>query len=98
MDEIKIEIIQDDENKNTTSSKMTSPYMTKFEYAKLLGVRTTQLSKGATPQVERNGRMNPQEIAREEINKRVVPLVIKRTLPNGKIEIWKITELNIRSW
>lgn len=101
MEGITIEIVQDDRKEAKPLKKdtrKTSSYLTKYEYAKLLGFRALQLSHGSTPKVERDGRVDNLEIAKEEINKRVIPLVVVRKLPGGEKEIWKISELNIRSW
>ena len=38
--------------------------------------------------------MDPRTIAKLELEKKVIPLIILRELPNGLIEKWKISELN----
>lgn len=78
--------------------KKTSPMMTKFEYAHIIGSRVLQLINGYSPCIETNGMMDPQEIAIQELHQRKIPLRIKRTLPGGEVEIWKISELSIRSY
>jgi DNA-directed RNA polymerase subunit K/omega len=35
----------------------------------------------------------PSEIAIMEFNNKIIPLKIKRSLPNGKYEIWNIADL-----
>ena len=59
--------------------------ITKFEMTKLLGIRAEQLSKGAIPKVDTTGLVDPLKIAFKEIEEGVIPLKIKRTLPNGRV-------------
>ena len=38
------------------------------------------------------------ELAELELKYKMIPLKIKRPLPNGKFEIWKISELDISQY
>ena len=59
------------------------PTLTRFEKARILGARTLQLSLGAPVFIEiPKNATTSLEIAMEELQKRVIPIVIKRTLPN----------------
>ena len=60
------------------------PTLTRFEKARIMGARALQLSLGAPSFIEipKNATTSLQ-IAMEELNKRLIPIVIKRTLPNG---------------
>ena len=53
------------------------PTLTRFERARIMGARALQLSLGAPVFIE------IPKIAMEELKQRVIPIVIKRTLPNG---------------
>ena len=57
--------------------------LTRFEKARIMGARALQLSLGAPVFIEipKNATTSLQ-IAMEELKKRVIPIVIKRTLPN----------------
>ena len=59
------------------------PTLTRFEKARIMGARALQLSLGAPVFIEipKNATTSLQ-IAMEELKKRVIPIVIKRTLPN----------------
>ena len=37
--------------------------------------------------------LDPKIVAKLELEKRVIPLIILRELPNGTIEKWKVSEL-----
>ncbi|MDA7573720.1 DNA-directed RNA polymerase subunit omega [bacterium] len=79
------------------NDKITMPYMTKFEKAKLLGVRAEMIASGDKPMVEIVGKVsNAYEIAVMELKQKKIPLIIRRTLPNGKIEDWRVEELIIK--
>ena len=62
--------------------------LTRFEKARIMGARALQLSLGAPVFIEipKNATTSLQ-IAMEELKKRVIPIVIKRTLPNQDYQI-----------
>lgn len=60
------------------------PTLTRFEKARIMGARALQLSLGAPPFIpipETAG--TSLDIAMEELEKRVIPIIIRRVLPNG---------------
>jgi len=60
------------------------PTLTRFEKARIMGARALQLSLGAPLFIEiPKNATTSLEIAMEELKQRVIPIVIKRTLPNG---------------
>jgi len=60
------------------------PMLTRFEKARIMGARALQLSLGAPVFIEiPKNATSSLEIAMEELEQRVIPIVIKRTLPNG---------------
>jgi len=60
------------------------PTLTRFEKARIMGARARQLSLGAPVFIEiPKNATSSLEIAMEELKQRVIPIVIKRTLPNG---------------
>ena len=60
------------------------PILTRFEKARIMGARALQLSLGAPTFIEIPKNVTTSlEIAMEELKQRVIPIVIKRTLPNG---------------
>jgi len=75
--------------------RITKPVLNKYERARLLATRTKQLSLGAKPlvKIESKTPLPPYEIALHELKEKMIPLIIKRVLPSGKIELWKMDEL-----
>lgn len=64
--------------------QMGPPTLTRFEKARIMGARALQLSLGAPPFIEipENAKTS-LDIAMEELEQRVIPIVIRRSLPNG---------------
>jgi len=60
------------------------PTLTRFEKARIMGSRALQLSLGAPPFIDFSKNISTSlEIAMEELHQKVIPIVIRRTLPNG---------------
>ena len=60
------------------------PTLTRFEQARIMGARALQLSLGEPPFIEipKNARIS-LDISMEELEKKVIPITIRRVLPNG---------------
>jgi len=60
------------------------PTLTRFEKARIMGARALQLSLGAPPFIEipKDARIS-LDISMEELEKKVIPITIRRVLPNG---------------
>lgn len=52
--------------------------LTRFEKARILGARALQLSMGAKPLVKVSGSIDPIDIAVLELEKKVLPLNVKK--------------------
>jgi DNA-directed RNA polymerase I, II, and III subunit RPABC2 len=72
--------------------KITLPIMTKYEKAKVIGFRATQIAKGAKVLVNVSGLKDPFEKAEKELLEKMTPFIIRRTLPDGSHEDWKMEE------
>jgi len=72
--------------------KKTIPIMTKFEKARVKGVRLQQLAYGAKPRVNTDNLKNINEIVDKELVERKIPFIIRRSLPNGYVEDWRMEE------
>ncbi|CAG0887503.1 unnamed protein product [Cyprideis torosa] len=73
--------------------RITTPYMTKYERARVLGARALQIAMCAPVMVELEGETDPLAIAMKELKQRKIPLIIRRYLPDGSHEDWAIDEL-----
>lgn len=75
---------------------LTNPIMTKFEYTRILGIRTKQLNNGAKPFVKvPEGIVDGYLIAEKELREKKLPFIIKRPIPDGGCEYWNIKDLEI---
>ncbi len=75
--------------------KKTIPILGKYEKARIVGVRIQQLASGAKPCVDTTGMKSIEEIVYAELNQRAMPFIIKRPLPNGTCEYWRLEEFLI---
>uniref|UniRef100_A0A6T8PCF3 Uncharacterized protein n=1 Tax=Hemiselmis andersenii TaxID=464988 RepID=A0A6T8PCF3_HEMAN len=73
--------------------RTTTPYMTKYERARIIGTRALQISMNAPVMVDVGKDTDPMKIAMLELAARKIPFIIRRTLPNGTSEDWAVNEL-----
>ena len=74
----------------------TVPIMSKFEYTRILGIRAKQINNGSKPFVKvPDGIIDGYVIAKIELEKKVLPFIIRRPIPSGGSEYWKIKDLEI---
>ncbi len=60
------------------------PTLTRFEKARIMGARALQLSLGAPPfiPIPKDARTS-LDIAMEELERKAIPITVRRVLPNG---------------
>jgi DNA-directed RNA polymerase subunit K/omega len=74
----------------------TPPFITKYEIAKVLGMRATQIEQGAPLFIDVDPKLHDSYvIAKEEFNQKKIPFIIARPIPNGEEEYWKLSDLEI---
>jgi len=89
------EVDEREREERKKKERITTPYMTKYERARILGTRALQISMNAPIMVDLEGETDPLEIAMKELRHRRIPLVIRRKLPDGSYEDWSVDELMI---
>jgi DNA-directed RNA polymerase I, II, and III subunit RPABC2 len=78
------------------ANHMSPPFLTVYERTKILGTRTNQLAEGARPFVTVPEHMtHPLEIAKLELEQRRLPFIVKRPMPDGTFEFWRLSDLMI---
>jgi DNA-directed RNA polymerase subunit K/omega len=76
--------------------KKTCPFITNFEKTKIIGLRANQISKGAAPFITVPAHVTDvRQIARLELEQKRLPFIIKRPLPDGTFEYWRLVDLMI---
>ena len=73
--------------------RITINRLTKYERVRIIGIRAKQIMTGANILLKGIENKTPTEIAELELKYNMVPFKIKRRLPNGRYEIWKLSEL-----
>ena len=74
----------------------SQPFLTQYEKTRILGFRTNQLAQGALPYVAVPEHIrNPIDIAKMELEQRRLPFIIKRPMPDGTFEYWRLSDLMI---
>jgi len=87
-------VVRDDNNIIIDDLHKTNPFLTKYERARILGQRAKQIETGATPFVKvPENIIDGYLIAEMELQQGRIPFIIRRPLPNGGSEYWKIGDL-----
>lgn len=72
----------------------TIPYLTKYERARILGIRAKQINCGATPFIKLSeGIIDGYVIAEMELREKKIPFIIRRPMPNRGSEYWFLKDL-----
>lgn len=77
-----------------SKDKCTSDKITKYEYTKVIGLRSTQISLGMPPLTDIEELQDPYLIAIKEYQENKIPFIIQRPLPDGEsFEYWRLEDL-----
>ena len=89
--------VKRNEQGNIVDANHTSlPIITKYEYTRIIGIRASQIEKGAPLFIEVPDTMiDSYLIAKDELHQKKLPFIIKRPIPNGSIEYWKLVDLEL---
>lgn len=89
--------IQRDSNGNINDPfHQTVPVLSRYERARILGSRAKQINHGSVPLVSVPSSMiDGYKIAEKELEKRAIPFIIRRPLPNGESEYWRVSDLEL---
>jgi|UniRef100_A0A6C0IQK7 DNA-directed RNA polymerase subunit K/omega len=74
----------------------TIPILTRYEQAKVVGLRAKQINAGSNPFVDVPSHViDGITIAEKEFIEKKIPFIIRRPIPNGVSEYWKLEDLEI---
>jgi len=74
----------------------TMPFLTKYEKTRVLGQRAKQLNQGAHPMIPVDKKIiDGYLIAQLELQQKALPFIIRRPLPGGKSEYWRLSDLEL---
>ena len=89
-------VVRDNDGNIVDDLHKTLPFVTRYEKARILGERAKQLNTGARSFVEVDENViDGYLIALKEFEEKQIPFIIKRPLPNGGCEYWKLRDLEI---
>jgi DNA-directed RNA polymerase subunit K/omega len=81
---------------NPDAIHRSQPFLTLYEKTKILGFRANQISQGARPYVDVPEYVTSElEIARMELEQRRLPFILKRPMPDGSFEYWRLSDLMV---
>ena len=91
-------VIRDEDGNIIDPLHRTQPFITKYEKARIIGERAKQVNAGSKPfiSVDENV-IDGYLIALKEFEERKLPFIVKRPLPNGGCEYWKLQDLEVIS-
>ena len=73
---------------------VTYPFLTNYERTKVISYRASQICSGAKPYiVVPEGVTEAYLIAKMELEAKKLPFIIKRPLPDGSFEVWRLSDL-----
>ena len=79
----------------TGDARTTTPFLTKYEKARIIGARALQISKNAPILVNPDKETDPILIAEKELREHKIPFIVRRFLPDGSYEDWAVKELKL---
>jgi DNA-directed RNA polymerase subunit K/omega len=79
----------------TEEDRITTRKLTKYERVNIIGTRAKQIELGAQRMLKDTKGMTPKQIAKLELEMKVCPIIIKRKLPSGAVELVDVNTLNI---
>jgi DNA-directed RNA polymerase subunit K/omega len=89
-------IIRDDNGRIVDPFHKTIPFLTKYERARVLGQRAKQIETGSKPLVKvPENIIDGYLIADLELEQKKIPFIIRRPIPNGGSEYWRLSDLQI---
>lgn len=89
-------VIRDDKGVIIDPLHRTLPFVTRYEKARAIGERAKQINSGAKPFIEiEQSMIDGYLIALKEFEAKKIPFIIRRPLPNGNSEYWRLSDLEI---
>lgn len=82
-------------NNYLTTNRKTSPILSQFEITRVLGLRAQQIELGNDPLISVPETVHDSKsIAELEFEQGLIPFIIRRYLPDGSFEDWKLADFS----
>jgi len=72
--------------------RRSRPILSKYEATSIVGMRAQQIAKGATPFLDTDD-SDPIDIATKELRAKLIPVIVRRIMPDNTSEYWRLSEL-----
>lgn len=98
MDEIRelIKVVRNEQGIIIDALHKTLPFLTKFEYTRVIGQRAKQIASGCLPFIDiPPGLFDPVVIAEMELRAKKIPFIIKRPICDTSCEYWALSDLDM---
>lgn len=91
-----VRVVRNADGMIVDSMHKTMPILTKYEKTRILGQRAKQINQGAHPVVPVDKKIiDGYLIAQLELQQKALPFIIRRPLPGGKSEYWRLADLEL---
>tara|TARA_B100001287_G_scaffold276733_1_gene289043 strand:+ start:5574 stop:6044 length:471 start_codon:yes stop_codon:yes gene_type:complete len=89
-------VVRDVNGKIADPLHTTLPILTRYEKAKIIGLRAKQINHGADIFIDvPDNVIEGLTIAEMELEAKKIPFIIRRPMPNGGSEYWKVSDLEM---
>lgn len=89
-------VVRDEDGMICDPLHTTLPFITKYEKARILGERARQINSGSLPMITVDDDIiDGYLIALKELEQKKIPFIIKRPLPSGSVEYWRLEDLEL---
>ena len=91
-----VRVVRNADGDIVDSTHKTMPFLTKYEKTRILGQRAKQLNQGAQPVIPVDKKIiDGYLIAQLELQQKALPFIVRRPLPGGKSEYWRLADLEL---
>lgn len=91
-----VRVVRNADGDIVDSMHKTMPFLTKYEKTRILGQRAKQLNQGAKPVIPVDKKIiDGYLIAQLELKQKALPFIVRRPLPGGKSEYWRLADLEL---
>jgi DNA-directed RNA polymerase subunit K/omega len=89
-------VVRDENNIIVDEFHKTIPMLTKYEKTRIIGQRSKQLNQGSNPFIPVSENiLDTYIIAEMELKEKRLPFIIRRPIPNGSSEYWRLEDLEL---
>ena len=73
----------------------TYPVLSKYERVRAIGQRVKQLNSGCKAYIAVDKHIDNYIIAEQELKEKILPIIIRRPIPSGACEYWRLQDLEV---